>query len=576
MHLLYSIGTWRVALHAYLSELSALNIRRLIDVRGNPQAGRQEELKRSKAFERALATVGISYEYWGNCLGEDALESGTTEKPLADLLALATNERLCLLGHLHEPGGCHRLHLCSALSAKGALSVVHLLWKDHAHVKQLPHKDVEEQAAGVIRFFNEHKQLAEAARIARASDDKKPSPSEVLPTVTWEQFDKSLFTDGQARRILLPFDTELLWYPHWLSRAQADALEEQVRENVTFYHPTYVFQDPNGGFAKTLIKRGQARICGRVCPGSVGSVPLASWSEDLLHNVEQAADTAFNCFVANHYADGRVVINWHSDSGPGDDEGLGPNPRIGSLSLGVVRTFCLKSKRAIPGGRMVHIDIPLLHGSLLIMGRNSQTHWLHSLPADDTVHKERINLTFRFYARESTKHIEGVEHNHEWETAAESTRVLLYRDELGAGRPVYVDVPNDMTVARLPRHLSTVLPRWRGPVEVCARNEHGTWGLPLASTASAAHAELRLIPKGRGASVGEGRDGSWQRQQNQSMSMKEARQWHQPQPARQTQGQRWQRRREHQHQHKQQQQPQQPQQKQQATQSRWKKVEQPS
>jgi len=203
---------------------------------------------------------------------------------------------------------------------------------------------------------------------------------------------------------------------HWLSECEAAELQQTVEERATFLHPTYVFQDPGGGFTKTLIKRGQVRICGNDCPGAVASQPLKPWSDALLRQVEDAAGCPFNCFVANHYANGRVVINWHSDSGPGDDEGLGPNPHIGSLSLGAKRTFSLKSKRQV-GGRLIHLDIPLTHGSLLIMGKNSQTHWLHALLPDENCTSERINLTFRFYARQSTKHIEGMEHNHEWEAA---------------------------------------------------------------------------------------------------------------------------------------------------------------
>merc|ERR1719329_851729 len=101
---------------------------------------------------------------------------------------------------------------------------------------------------------------------------------------------------------------------------------------------------------------------------------------------------------------------------------------------------------------MANLDIPLTHGSLLIMGINSQTHWLHSLPADETVNKERYNLTFRFYARQSTKHIEGVEHNHEWEAAKGSTRVLLHRT--GFGRPVLVDIPDDLLVHQVTKYMS--------------------------------------------------------------------------------------------------------------------------
>merc|ERR1711920_557004 len=132
---------------------------------------------------------------------------------------------------------------------------------------------------------------------------------------------------------------------------------------------------------------------------------------------------------------------------------MGPNPHIGSVSLGTPRTFSLKSKRLL-NGKMLHLDIPLTHGSLLVMGNNSQTHWLHALLRDDSCMKERVNLTFRFYARQSTKHIEGMEHNHEWESAPGSTRVLLHRE--GFGRPVHVDIPDDLRARQLQRYLSTV------------------------------------------------------------------------------------------------------------------------
>jgi hypothetical protein len=119
------------------------------------------------------------------------------------------------------------------------------------------------------------------------------------------------------------------------------------------------------------------------------------------------------------------------------------------------------------------MDIPLTHGSLLIMGNNSQTHWLHALLADEACVSDRINLTFRFYARQSTKHIEGMEHNHEWEAAPDSTRVLLHRT--GFGRPVHVDLPKHLEAYQLSRYLSSVLPGFRGPAKVSIKSPQGSW-----------------------------------------------------------------------------------------------------
>jgi hypothetical protein len=109
------------------------------------------------------------------------------------------------------------------------------------------------------------------------------------------------------------------------------------------------------------------------------------------------------------------------------------------------------------------------------MGKNSQTHWLHALLPDEACKAERINLTFRFYARESTKHIEGMEHNHEWEAAVGSTRVKLHRGRIGM--PVLVDIPNDMVVKQLSRYLSSVLHGFRGAFKVRTMDQSGKWVL---------------------------------------------------------------------------------------------------
>ena len=38
-----------------------------------------------------------------------------------------------------------------------------------------------------------------------------------------------------------------------------------------------------------------------------------------------------------------------------------------------------------------------------MMGKNSQRHWLHAVPAMEGVHRERTNLTFRFWALEGMR-----------------------------------------------------------------------------------------------------------------------------------------------------------------------------
>merc|ERR1712032_1531278 len=72
---------------------------------------------------------------------------------------------------------------------------------------------------------------------------------------------------------------------------------------------------------------------------------------------------------------------------------------------------------------------------------------------------------------------EGMEHNHEWESAAGSTRVKLHRGRFG--KPVLVDIPNDLFAKQLCRYLSSVLHGFRGSCQVSIKDQRGQW-FPLA------------------------------------------------------------------------------------------------
>ena len=96
---------------------------------------------------------------------------------------------------------------------------------------------------------------------------------------------------------------------------------------------------------------------------------------------------AFNAVLLNLYRDGRDGMGWHAD----DEPELGPNPVIASVSLGATRRFCLRHRRR----KDLRLDLPLAHGSLLLMSGATQHHWVHALPKTAVAVGERINLTFR-------------------------------------------------------------------------------------------------------------------------------------------------------------------------------------
>jgi alkylated DNA repair dioxygenase AlkB len=95
----------------------------------------------------------------------------------------------------------------------------------------------------------------------------------------------------------------------------------------------------------------------------------------------------FNSVLANLYRDGRDSMGWHSD----DEPELGPQPLIASLSFGAARTFRLRARAT----RETALSIELAHGSLLVMGGDTQALYQHALPQRARVSGARINLTFR-------------------------------------------------------------------------------------------------------------------------------------------------------------------------------------
>jgi len=80
-------------------------------------------------------------------------------------------------------------------------------------------------------------------------------------------------------------------------------------------------------------------------------------------------------------------MGWHSD----DEPELGPRPVIASISLGGTRRFVLKHREE-PARKL---DLPLPHGSLLLMGGDTQRNYRHALPRTAKPVAPRINLTFR-------------------------------------------------------------------------------------------------------------------------------------------------------------------------------------
>lgn len=113
------------------------------------------------------------------------------------------------------------------------------------------------------------------------------------------------------------------------------------------------------------------------------------WSPELdgLRSVvESVAGARFNSALANLYRDGSDGVAWHSD----DEPSLGPEPVIGSVSLGASRRFDLRHRAT---GETVSVTPP--PGSVLVMSGQSQAKWKHQVPKTARTIGERLNITFR-------------------------------------------------------------------------------------------------------------------------------------------------------------------------------------
>ncbi len=114
------------------------------------------------------------------------------------------------------------------------------------------------------------------------------------------------------------------------------------------------------------------------------------WSAALLEikeRVEKILQVKFSSALLNLYRDGNDSLGWHRDN----EKELGPNPTIASVSFGASRTFFLRDYKT----KSEKHSIELEHGSLLVMKKETQHHWEHSIPKRKRVLDPRVNITFR-------------------------------------------------------------------------------------------------------------------------------------------------------------------------------------
>ena len=182
--------------------------------------------------------------------------------------------------------------------------------------------------------------------------------------------------------------SELVFWPNWLSKQQADSLLDTSIQSISWRHdhikmfgkqvPVPRLQNWFADHSNTSYT--YSGIC-------MQAFKFPQWMAELADSVAEQTNYPFNRALVNYYRNGNDSVDWHAD----DEPELGEDPIIASISLGVERVFQLRHNLT---GEIV--SLPLPHGSLLLMGSRIQHFYQHRLAKVKNLQHERVNFTFRY------------------------------------------------------------------------------------------------------------------------------------------------------------------------------------
>lgn len=222
-------------------------------------------------------------------------------------------------------------------------------------------------------------------------------------------FEAYLHTDGKGIIINVPYG-RLYYAPYYFNQAVSDDFldyflacdginykthdwqQEANINNLTFHH-IHWHQDSIKMYGKAhKLPRVSAWYGDSDRPYTYSGLTLypKAWTDKLNQLRDELAlicKRRFNSVLLNWYRSGDDHIGWHTDAEPE----LGKNPMIASINFGETRRFLLRLR----DNHDTKLEIPLHHGSILVMAGELQHYWQHSVPKQKKVKASRVNLTFR-------------------------------------------------------------------------------------------------------------------------------------------------------------------------------------
>ncbi len=177
-------------------------------------------------------------------------------------------------------------------------------------------------------------------------------------------------------------DLELMHYEGFIPKEEADYYYTRLLNDT----PWRQYQMPM--YDKVVTAPRMIAWYGQQEEATENTMP---WTPELLairQKVEKETGLKFNAVLLNLYRDGNDSVAWHSDK----EHKIGRNPNIASVTFGQTRPFKFRHKTRKELGQL---EIPLHHGTLLLMSGTTNTFWEHHIPKSAKDMLPRINLTFR-------------------------------------------------------------------------------------------------------------------------------------------------------------------------------------
>lgn len=195
--------------------------------------------------------------------------------------------------------------------------------------------------------------------------------------------DTDMFTAGSAHKKYYDLPgLELMQYDAFIDKDEADAYYNSLLHNTPWREYEMPMYDKIVTAPRMVAWYGSA--------DEAGSSALP-WTPELLslrEKVETETGLSFNAVLLNLYRNGGDSVAWHSDK----EHRIGKNPNIASLTFGQTRPFRFRHKT---DKNLPQVEIPLHHGTLLLISGTTNTFWEHHIPKSAKDMLPRINLTFR-------------------------------------------------------------------------------------------------------------------------------------------------------------------------------------